>query len=358
MAYYCCICGVKLKFFGDNEYYDSTVVPALRKLLEENNVNRRPYYFPKFCKDCMGILTEMLENAAKGDITKANLAENDVWRIYLNNTQNKDEFIEDNFKLFLEQAKNEAINLSKKGNLISDARSLLSNRWEILQNKYSNLVFPSLEEHRHICATKSENNFILIENGTPKLKITPNDELSYCQETYEQICKSDERTLFAVSVIPLENIVSYQLVGNIEHTTVTNGGGPTVPNIKGAVYGGLLFGAAGALIGAQTGAFTNPIKSEVVEHDSRRTMLTLKNAEGQVEIRELPYYYSEVFMKVIPEKEFNYLQATKNAETTIHTQSAPAINMVEEMKQLKELFDLNLITQEEFDSKRQQILKL
>ena len=347
MASYCCICGVKLKFFDDNEALETDVTSTLRKALEESNVIRRPNFFCRFCKDCLSTYKEMLISTAEGDITKANLAENDIWHRYLNNTKTKDEFIEENFKIFIEQMKN----IFKNEKLINDSNVLLIKRWEILQNKFSDLVFPMLEKHKHICATKRENNLILIENGTPKIEIPLNDEISYCQEIYEQIRKADDEKLFAVSVIPLENIVSYQLVGNIEHTTVTNGGGPTVPNLKGAVYGGLLFGGVGALIGAQTGALTNPIKSEVIEHDSRRTMLTLKNAEGQVEIRELPYYYSEVFMKVIPEKEFNYLQATKITETT-------TINMVEEMKQLKELLDLNLITQEEFDSKRQQILKL
>ena len=135
------------------------------------------------------------------------------------------------------------------------------------------------------------------------------------------------------------------------------GGGGGQPNLYGAVIGGLLFGGAGAIIGSQTGIHINPIKSDIVENDSRVTILNLKNSEGQAEIRELPYYYSEVFMKVIPEKEFNFIQA-QNTPTQRQTQNAPARNIVEEIKQLKELLDLGLITQEEFDAKKKQILNL
>ena len=129
----------------------------------------------------------------------------------------------------------------------------------------------------------------------------------------------------------------------------------------------LLFGGAGAIIGSQMGAgiTINPIQSSVVEYDSRVTMLNLKNAQGQAEIKELPYYYSEVFLKVIPEKEFNFIQSQRNAASSDQTksipeqtQSAPTTNMVEEMKQLKELLDLGLITEDEFNLKRKQILKL
>ena len=221
----------------------------------------------------------------------------------------------------------------------------------------SSLVFPKLPENNHFCAMRQGNNLVMYENFNPEFHF--DEKIQYTKDILQEIKKSGDENLFMITTIPLENILSYQLIGNIEHTTITSGGGGGggQPNLYGAVIGGLLFGGAGAIIGSQTGIHINPIKSDIVENDSRVTILNLKNSEGQAEIRELPYYYSEVFMKVIPEKEFNFIQA-QNTPTQRQTQNAPARNIVEEIKQLKELLDLGLITQEEFDAKKKQILNL
>ncbi len=240
------------------------------------------------------------------------------------------------------------------------------------------LVFPKLLEHKHFCAVRQGDNLVMYENFNPEVRYGDNAQRT--KYIFEDIKKKGNEKLFMITTIPLENILSYQLIGRVEHTTITSGGGGGggQPNIRGAVIGGLLFGGAGAVVGSQTGVYINPIKSEIVEHDSRVTILNLKNDKGQAEIRELPYYYSEVFMKVIPEKEFSFIQAQNNAETLaqgqkqntqvqiqehnapaqIQAQNAPVRNMVEEIKQLKELLDLDLITQEEFDAKKKQILNL
>ena len=244
--------------------------------------------------------------------------------------------------------------------VIYDTQALISKKKEELELEYgSSWMFPNAQDHNHVCAMKYGDNLVMIENYNPQFSFT--EETEKLHQISNNIISSSSNDLFMLSVIPLKNIVSYQLIGNVEHTAITygGGGGGGVPNLRGAAIGGLLFGGAGAIIGSQTGIFINPISSKILEFDSRRTMLNLKNEEGQVEIRELPFYYSEVFMKVIPEKEFHFLQANTNRSISEQTNaSTQSVNIVEEMKQLKELLDMNLITQEEFDSKRQQILKL
>ncbi len=269
-------------------------------------------------------------------------------------------FDKENFEEFLLFYYNRIVGYQFSEQTIIKINESIDERWNSISRKYQNLCFPKLEKHHHVCATRYKDNLILIENSTPKMKIEMSDTKEYSEKIFNQFNNTENENLFAISVIPLENIVSYQLIGDVEHVAMVSGGGGRggQPNLTGAAIGGMLFGDAGAIIGAQTGFCIDPIKSTITEFDSRVTMLNLKNAEGQVEIKELPYYYSEVFMKVIPEKEFNFLQANKNTEAPVQSQTAPALNMVEEMKQLKELLDLNLITQEEFDAKRQQILKL
>ena len=244
-----------------------------------------------------------------------------------------------------------------------DIRLLLNTRWKSLEQKYqtTGFVFPKQSKHSHVCATRDNENFVLIENSRPKLKLGNLINKNHWISIFEDFKNLDDKTIFAISIIPLRNILSYQSTGYVEHATKVSGGGGYGGGVnkKGAIVGGLLFGGAGAIVGSQMGTelFINPITSNIVEYDYRKTILNLKNELGQVEIKELPYYYGEVFQKVIPEKEFNFLQANKNTEPQIPA-SVSNINMLEEMKQLKELLDIGLITQEEFNAKRIQILKL
>ena len=245
----------------------------------------------------------------------------------------------------------------------------------MIERSVPSLVFPKLPENHHFCATRQGNNLVMYENFNPKFRYGEN--LKNTKQVFEDVNKKEDEELFMMTTIPLENILSYQLIGAVEHTAVVSGGGSGgQPNIRGAVMGGLLFGGAGAIIGSQTGVYINPIKSDVLEYDSRVTILNLRNDKGQAEIKELPYYYSEVFMKVIPEKEFSFIQAQNNvgimpqgqnapaqiqghnAPAQIQAQNAPVRNMVEEIKQLKELLDLDLITQEEYDAKKKELLSL
>ena len=293
------------------------------------------------------------------DIEKAEVAYKNLLTANSQNFNHKG-VIKENFIKCIDYRYEKSRRFFQNDEIIKNSNMVIKEKWEKIQDEYPNLVFPKLKKQHHVCATRYNDNLVLMENVQPKLRIHTDSDVNKSKSFFEQLINTNAENLFAISVIPIDNIVSYQLIGDVEHVAIVSGGGGYggKPSLSGAAIGGLLFGDAGAIIGAQTGFCIDPIESTIKEFDSRVTMLNLKNAEGQVEIRELPYYYSELFMKVIPEKDFNYLQAIKNAETTVQSQNASALNMVEEMKQLKELLDLNLISQEEYDLKRQQILKL
>lgn len=235
-------------------------------------------------------------------------------------------------------------------------------RWEQIKTKYDehDFVFPDLQRNDHVAAARYKHNLVLVENRHPWLndKIPPTAQAF--QENFQKFCNADAETIMAVSVIPIDNIVSFQSSGSVEHSTTVIGGGGQGGgvNTKSAVVGGLLFGAAGAIIGAQKGTeiCINPIESTVVEHDNRKTIFTIKNENEEIEIKTLPYYYAEILTKVIPEKDFNVLSITNNTKT--QSSESPEKNLIYEMTQLKELLDMNLITQEEFDAKKKQVLGL
>lgn len=306
-----------------------------------------------FCESCRFAFYNLIEKSNEFK-SSYNLLKSTV-------NLNKIDTISDEGKLkYLEKLNNDCIFNERKLDIQENFTRLKNDQWSIFQNKVNaNFVYPILEKNSHVCATKYNNNLVLVENRNPVLNLNNDFSIENYKDTLEQISQLDIEKIFAISVIPLENIVSYQSTGYVEHATRVSGGGGYGGGVnkKGAIVGGLLFGGAGAIVGSQIGTefFINPITSNIIEYDYRKTMLNLKNAQGQVEIKELPYYYAEVFQKVIPEKEFNFLHANKNTEVQV---SVTSNNMLEEMKQLKELLDIGLITQEEFDSKRKQILKL
>ena len=229
--------------------------------------------------------------------------------------------------------------------------------------KYPNLISPKEQKHNHLSATRDGNQLVLVENTHPKV---PSDyktdkKRDYLEDEFvPQMLKMDDKDMFAVTIIPMEDIVSFQLVGNIDRVTTTSGGGGGggQPNLGGALLGGLLFGTAGAIIGAQTGIYIDPIKSSTTEYDTRKTLLNIKNAQGVAETKELPFYYAEVFTKVIPEKEFSFIQAEKSSDKAIKEEKAQDTNSIEALKKFKELLDMGVITQEEFDAKKKQLLDL
>lgn len=358
--YSCYICG---KDGLDGSGFDSDFIKIYGELCEyamslerkqktgpnyhyADDVNR-PSFF-RFCEECKKDLS-FLKDSEK---CSSDLYEK--MRNYISNRKYNITFSTYSLLSYIDNIYNKT-NVEKKTNQITKYR------WQDVENKYDSkdFVYPNLPEHSHICATKHNNTLILIENRNPVLNLSDDVSKEKCESILETFKGLDTESMFAISTIPIENILSYQSTGYVEHTTVVSGGGGHGGGInkKGAVVGGLLFGGAGAVVGSQIGTeiFINPITSNIVEYDYRKTMLNLKNAEGQVKIKELPYYYAEVFQKVIPEKEFNFLQANKNIEVQVPVSNT---NMLEEMKQLKELLDIGLITQEEFDSKRKQILKL
>lgn len=265
--------------------------------------------------------------------------------------------------------------------LIKEIEGKIEDLFKIFKETYSSRVFPQDQKYHHVSAVKKENALVLIENNHPqyehiaekndRTKLTSSGTsliwskyTTRCLETevHPQFCNMDIKEMFAITTIPLSDIISFQLVGNVDRVATTSGGGggSNGPNIGGAIVGGLLFGTVGAIIGAQagTGVNINPIQSTINEYDTRRTLLNLKNADGVAEIRELPFYYAEIFTKVIPEKEFSFLQAERNSSTAPVKENPQNDNAIEAIKKFKELLDMGIITQEEFDAKKKQLLGL
>lgn len=156
-----------------------------------------------------------------------------------------------------------------------------------------------------------------------------------------------------VSSIPIKDIKFYAMEGELSYSTRTSGGGV---NVKGAVGGGLLFGDAGAIIGSRAGT---EIRSETLTHDNRSIIICYVR-DGQEHTEDLKSFDPDktlaALRELLPGKDYKSysLSILQNSQNTNSNSS----NTATQIKELKELLDIGAITEEEFATKKKQILGL
>lgn len=146
---------------------------------------------------------------------------------------------------------------------------------------------------------------------------------------------------------PLDKIVYFREIGDVQYTTEISGGKVTGggSSIGGAVVGGLLAGDAGAIIGSRKKIESEGITTNVVEHDSRQVVLKLTDNELRFDIE-----IYDVFMDLIPEKEYTYIMATKSGK------EEQKKSTVDQLKDAKEMLDAGMITKDEFAAIKAELL--
>lgn len=146
-----------------------------------------------------------------------------------------------------------------------------------------------------------------------------------------------------------EDIVEFELLENGE--TVTKGG------IGRALAGGILFGEAGAIVGGITGKKTT---RKVV--DTFKIKITINNIDNPIE-------YIELINKKTKTNSSAYEKAYKDAHKILSTLSAITQSIKEtdnintksvadEILKYKNLLDMEAITQDEFNTKKKELLNL
>ena len=172
--------------------------------------------------------------------------------------------------------------------------------------------------------------------------------------------------------IPLNDIEYFAMSGQKYTTTEISGGGGNIggTSIPGAIVGGMVAGETGAVIGSRKKGTIEPVKSYTSVHDERDCYIKFKKEDGTldevvckhndryVESRKQLVNAAELFYdslkKVIPEKEYAYILASTNIQEDTQVE---ANDIEERLLQAKNLLDKGLITQEEYEAKREDILK-
>ena len=173
---------------------------------------------------------------------------------------------------------------------------------------------------------------------------------------YLLIDEQNEAFQIGKDIFEYNNLLSFELLEDDQ--TITKGG------LGRAVVGGMLFGGVGAIVGASTGG-----KKSKGICNSMKLRVTLRNSH-------LDNTYITFIASETKTKGFIYKAAQESAQSCIsaleiiadhndtrkEAANVPVVNMnvsaADEILKFKQLLDAGIITQEEFEAKKKQILNL
>lgn len=169
--------------------------------------------------------------------------------------------------------------------------------------------------------------------------------------------------------IPMDNIKFYTRKGEIKTTTITKGGDINIGNailggifglIIGAIIGIFILGGVSAFVGLLAGVFLagkEKITTTNKEIDNRKTYLNYLENDKNKQILFISSDYN-IFYKLIPEKDMDYIENNKITESD-NTQKSTNSNedIYRDIEKLAELKDKEIITEEEFNKKKQVLLE-
>ena len=156
-------------------------------------------------------------------------------------------------------------------------------------------------------------------------------------------------------IFEYDNLLSFELLE--DGNTVTKGG------LGRAVAGGLLFGGVGAIVGGVTGG-----KKSKGVCSSMKLRVTLRNAHTDTayitfisnEFKKSSYVYKTAqdhAQSCISALE-NIADYVKSLDEAAQYEAPQVVSAADEIAKFKQLLDNGIITQEEFDAKKKQLLGL
>ena len=149
--------------------------------------------------------------------------------------------------------------------------------------------------------------------------------------------------------IRLENIISFVKQGDVYTETNVTGGGGGGSSLAGAVLGGVVAGGVGAVIGSRQKS--KSIKTETKRIDKRKTILEY----GYLEEKHYMFFDSatyEVLLGLMPQKEINF----SNRDNKAKFEKSNEVNITEKIRELAKLNNEGILTEEEFNSKKKELL--
>ncbi|WP_411682457.1 SHOCT domain-containing protein [Clostridium thailandense] len=193
------------------------------------------------------------------------------------------------------------------------------------------------EEVNSFCATKKIGDYIQFDDNQKKWLIL--------SAALDKKSKS--------KVYKYSDIVNFELLEDGE--TITKGG------IGSAVVGGTLFGGVGAIVGGITGGKkTKPVCNNL---KIKITIDNIENPAVYINLITIPTRKNRSTYKKaydLAHECLSVLQLICNNKETLKQENTPSteISSADEILKYKKLLDEEIITQEEFDAKKKQLLNI
>lgn len=239
-------------------------------------------------------------------------------------------------------AKREIQELNKKER--EDSTKIIAAKKNSADIVYDNCC-KEINRPRNTC--ESDNNNLWINTSSLFIMEAKAQFISRCTLSEKQ--KTFNSSDIKLKVVPVSKIQYFTKEGDIQYTSNVSGGGGGGSSIKGAVVGAALAGDAGAIIGSRKKIAE--IKTTTVKHDERKTVIRYYENDVIKSITFSGFAVYEYLLSQIPEKDLLTIQLNQKQQTQTSEQ-----NVKERLKQLKELFDEGLLSPEEYNEKRKDIL--
>lgn len=158
----------------------------------------------------------------------------------------------------------------------------------------------------------------------------------------ERLLKSDDIPLYKID----KGCIDYYKIVGSERAETQIQTANTGVNVKGAIVGGIIAGEAGAIIGSQHN--TNNMYSTTQHFDERYVEL-FYHETGKIQKIKLSITAYPILEKCFPDKEYFF---------TLSNNTQQGTNAFDEIKKYKELLDTGIISQNEFEQKKRELLNL
>lgn len=262
------------------------------------------------------------------------------------------EYIESHRGEFLGEKKR----IAEEKNQIT-AKASLESRINALLNRWDEICKTDLKEYKQ--KINKDKDFCMYMG-------CDNEKLYFADKNYRQMLSkvNNEKFLDAIekvhgepekwlTVINIDDVQYFKFEGNMNVAHDVHGSGGGV-NVDGAIVGGMLFGGAGAVIGSGLGTDIS-VSTNIIEYDNRFINLIYQDKTRTTKSISLPYAMKDALMTIMPEKEFSYIQLNNKPKEEPKADIG-IDDQIEAIKKLKDLLDVGVLTQEEFDAKKKQIL--
>ena len=200
---------------------------------------------------------------------------------------------------------------------------------------------------------RPETEFVqcICENGAGVISDSAWCNIWKDEETYNFLERDPEKLI----KIPESDLVSYKIVGEKHYVSEVSGGGGGGISLGGAVVGGVVGGATGAVIGSRKK--NQPITTSVRAVSNQKTIINVISDGKEVYMTFDGNDLYDALVKISPSKELGFSTKALGFATNNTTVNQEPKTTVEQMKELKELLENDLITQEEYEKKKNEILK-